>query len=108
MNTRLEDVLAGLGDGKRIRFTEAVTLRLTRDVESFEVRLDVAMSCDCLVESRGDWSADGFEPLGHFEMWVEDEGRSIKGTGRFYGVFVNVFFPPSEWVNFIDLGKGMG
>ena len=108
MNTRLEDVLACLGDGKDIRFTEAVTLRLTRDVESFEVRLDVSMSCDRLVESGGDGSADRFEPLGHFEMWVENEGGMIKGTSLFYGVFVDVFFPPPEWVDFIDLGKGMG
>ena len=53
-------------------------------------------------------SADGFEPLGYFEMRMEDEGRSIKGAGLFYRVFVNVFFPPPEWVNFIDLGKGVG
>ena len=58
MNTRLEDVLASLGDGKDIRFTEAVTGRFTRDVESFEVGLNVSMSCDRLVESGGDWSAD--------------------------------------------------
>ena len=66
------------------------------------------MSCDSLVESRGDGSADGFEPLGYFEMRVEDEGRSIKGAGLFYRVFVNMFFPPPEWVDFIDLRKGMG
>ena len=66
------------------------------------------MSCDRLVESGGDWSADWFIPLGYFEMWVEDEGRSIKGTGLFYRVLVNVFFPPPEWINFIDLGKGVG
>ena len=65
------------------------------------------MTGDCLVKSGSDGSADGFEPLGNFEMWVEDEGRSIKGTGLFYGILVNVFFPPPEWVNFIDLGKGM-
>ena len=82
-------------------------MRLTRDVESFEVRLDVAMSCDCLVESRGDGSADGFEPLGYFEMWVEDEGRSIKGAGLFYRVFVDMFFPPPEWIDFVDLRKGV-
>ena len=107
MNTRLEDVLACLGDRKDIRFTEAVTERLARDIEPFEVGLDVAMSCDCLVGSGSDGSADGFEPLGYFEMWVENEGGSIKGTGLFYGVLVNVFFPPPEWVNFIDLGKGV-
>ena len=66
------------------------------------------MSCDRLVESRSDRSADGFEPLGYFEMWVENEGRSIKETSFFYRVFVDVFFPPPEWVNFIDLGKSMG
>ena len=65
------------------------------------------MSCDGLVESRSDRSTDRFEPLGYFEMWVEDEGRSIKGTSLFYRVFVNVFFPPPEWINFIDLRKGM-
>ena len=108
MNTRLEDVLACLGDGKDIRFTDAVTLRLTWDVESFEVRLDVAMSSDRLVESGGDRSADWFEPLGYFEMRVENEGGVIKGTGLFYRVLVNVFFPPPEWINFIDLGKGVG
>ena len=37
MNTRLEDVLASLGDERDIRFTEAVTERLARDVELFEV-----------------------------------------------------------------------
>ena len=57
MNTRLEDVLARLGDGRDIKFTWAVTGRLTRDVESFKVGLNVSMSCDRLVESRGDWSA---------------------------------------------------
>ena len=66
------------------------------------------MSCDCLVKSRSDGSADGFEPLGYFKMWVEDEGRSIKGTRLFYRVVVDVFFPPPEWVNFIDLRKGVG
>ena len=66
------------------------------------------MSCDCLVKLRSDGSADGFEPLGYFEMRVEDEGRSIKGAGLFYRVFVDVFFPLPEWINFIDLGKGMG
>ena len=66
------------------------------------------MSCDCLVESGSDWSADRFEPLGYFEMWVEDEGRLIKGTGLFYRILVNAFFPPPEWINFIDLGKGVG
>ena len=66
------------------------------------------MSCDCLVELGSDRSADGFEPLGYFEVWVEDEGRSIKGTSLFYRILVNVFFPPPERINFIDLGKGMG
>ena len=66
------------------------------------------MSCDRLVESGGDWSADWLEPLGYFEMWVENEGGLIKGAGLFYRILVNVFFPPPEWVNFIDLGKGMG
>ena len=66
------------------------------------------MSGDCLVESRSDGSADGFEPLGYFEMRVKDEGRSIKGAGLFYGIFVDVFFPPPEWIDFIDLGKGVG
>ena len=61
------------------------------------------MSCDCLIQSRSDWSADRFEPLGYFEMRMEDEGRSIKGTSLFYRVVFNVFFPPFEWVNFIDL-----
>ena len=81
---------------------------MTRDVESFEVRLNVSMSCDCLVESRGDWSADRFEPLGYFEVRVENEGRSIKGTGLFYRIVVDVFFPPPEWIDFVDLGKSMG
>ena len=66
------------------------------------------MSCDSLIKSRGDGSADGFEPLGYFEMWMENEGRSIKGTGLFYRVLVDVFFPPPEWINFVDLRKGMG
>ena len=66
------------------------------------------MSCDCLIEPGSDWSADGFEPLGYFEMWVENEGRSIKGAGLFYRVIVDMFFPPPEWVEFVDLGKGMG
>ena len=65
------------------------------------------MSSDCLIELRSDRSADGFEPLGYFEMWVENEGRSIKGAGLFYRIFVNMFLPPPEWINFIDLGKGM-
>ena len=83
-------------------------MRLTRDVESFKVGLNVSMSCDRLVESGGDWSADWFEPLGYFEMWVENEGRLIKGAGLFYRIFVDVFFPPPEWIDFIDLGKGVG
>ena len=66
------------------------------------------MSCDCLVETGGDWSADRFEPLGYLEMWVEDEGRSIKGAGLFYGILVNVFFPPPEWIDFVDLREGVG
>ena len=108
MNTRLEDVLACLGDGRDIRFSGAVAVWLTRYVEPFEVRLDVAMSCDCLIESGGDGSADRFEPLGYLEMWVENEGGSIKGAGLFYRILVNVFFPPPEWIDFIDLGKGVG
>ena len=82
-------------------------MRLTRDVESFKVGLNVSMSCDRLVESGGDGSADRFEPLGYFEMRMENEGGSIKGAGLFYRVFVNVFFPPPEWINFVDLGKGV-
>ena len=66
------------------------------------------MSCDCLVESGSDRPADLFEPLGYLEMWVENEGRMIKGASLFYRILVNVFFPPSEWIDFIDLGKGMG
>ena len=66
------------------------------------------MSSDSLVESRSDGSADGFVPLGYFEVRMENEGRSIKGTCLFYRVFVYVFFPPPEWIDFIDLGKGMG
>ena len=61
-------------------------MRLTRDVESFKVGLNVSMSCDRLVESGGDWSADRFVPLGYFEMWVENEGRSIKGLVSFIGL----------------------
>ena len=108
VGTRFEDVLASLGDGWDSGFVGAVARWFARNVEPFEVGLNVAMSGDRLVKSRGDGSADGFEPLGYFEMWVEDEGRSIKGAGLFYRVFVDVFFPPPEWVNFIDLGKGMG
>ena len=103
-----EDVLASLGDGWDSGFVGAIARWFARNVEPFEVGLNVAMSSDCLIELRGDGSADGFEPLGYFEMWMEDEGRSIKGTGLFYGILVNVFFPPFEWINFIDLGKGMG
>ena len=66
------------------------------------------MSSYCLVKSRSDGSADGFEPIGYFEMWVEDEGRLIKGTCLFYRILVDVFFPPPEWIDFIDLRKGMG
>ena len=65
------------------------------------------MAGDCLVKLGSDRSADGFEPLGYFEMWMEDEGRSIKGTGLFYRILVNVFFPPLEWIKFFDLGEGM-
>ena len=65
------------------------------------------MSCDRLVKSRSDGSADRFEPLGYFEMRMENEGRSIKGAGLFYRVVINMFFPPPEWVDFLDLGKGM-
>ena len=108
VGTCFEDVLASLGDGWDIGFVGAITRWFARNVEPFEVGLNVAMSSDSLVKSRGDGSADGFEPLGYFEMWVEDEGRSIKGAGLFYRVLVDVFFPPPEWVDFIDLGKGMG
>ena len=108
VGTSFEDVLASLGDCWDSGFVGAITRWFARNVEPFEVGLNVAMSSDSLIESRSDRSADGFEPLGNFEMWVENEGRSIKGTGLFYGVLVNVFFPPPEWVNFIDLGKGMG
>ena len=66
------------------------------------------MSGDRLVKSGSDRSADRFEPLGYFEMWMEDEGRSIKGAGLFYRILVDVFFPPPEWIDFIDLGKGVG
>ena len=83
-------------------------MRLTQDVESFKVGLNVSMSCDRLVETGGDWSADWFEPLGYFEMRMEDEGGSIKGTSLFYRILVDVFFPPPEWINFIDLRKGVG
>ena len=103
VRTCFEDVLASLGDGWDSGFVGAITRCFARNVEPFEVGLNVAMSCDCLVKSRSDGSADGFEPLGYFEMRVENEGRSIKGAGLFYGILVNVFFPPPEWVNFIDL-----
>ena len=66
------------------------------------------MSSDCLIESRSDGSADRFEPLGNFEMWMENEGRSIKGARLFYRVVVDMFFPPPEWIEFVDLGKGVG
>ena len=108
VGTRFEDVLASLGDGWDSGFVGAVARWFARNVEPFEVGLNVAMSSNCLVKSRGDGSADGFEPLGYFEMWVENEGRSIKGASLFYRIFVDVFFPPPEWINFIDLGKGMG
>ena len=102
-----EDVLTCLGDCWDSGFVGTITRWFARNVEPFEVGLNVAMSSDRLVKMRSDRSADGFEPLGNFEMWVEDEGRSIKGAGLFYRIFVNVFFPPPEWINFIDLGKGM-
>ena len=108
VGTCFEDVLASLGDCWDSGFVGAITRWFARNVEPFEVGLNVAMSCDSLVESRSDGSADGFEPLGYFEMWVEDERRLIKGAGLFYGILVNVFFPPPEWVNFIDLRKGVG
>ena len=69
-----------------------------------KITMSMTMSCDCLVESRSDWSADRFEPLGYFEMWVENERRLIKGTSLCYRVFVNMFFPPTEWIDLVDLG----
>ena len=108
VDTCFEDVLACLGDCWDSGFVGTITRWFARNVEPFEVGLNVAMSCDRLVESRSDRSADGFEPLGNFEMWVENEGRSIKGAGLFYRVVVDMFFPPPEWIDFIDLGKGMG
>ena len=107
MGASFEDVLASLGDCRDSGFVGAITRWFARNVEPFEVGLNVAMSGDCLVKSRGDRSADGFEPLGNFEMWVENEGGTIKETGLFYGILVDVFFPPPEWVNFIDLRKGV-
>ena len=103
-----EDVLASLGDGWDSGFVGTITRWFARNVEPFEVGLNVAMSGDCLVKSGSDGSADGFEPLGYFEMRVEDEGRSIEGAGLLYRILVNVFFPPPEWINFVDLRKGMG
>ena len=91
VGTCLEDVLASLGDCWDSGFVSAITRWFARNVEPFEVGLNVAMSGDCLVKSGSDGSADGFEPLGDFEMWVENEGRSIKGAGLFYGIFVDVF-----------------
>ena len=105
--TTFEDVLASLGDCWVRGFVGAITRRFARNVEPFEVGLNVSMSSDRLIESRGDGSADWFEPLGYFEMRVEDEGRSIKGTRLFYRVVVDVFFPPPEWVDFVDLREGM-
>ena len=103
-----EDVLTSLGDCWDSGFVGAITQWFACNVELFKVGLNVAMSSDCLVYSRSDRSADRFEPLGYFEMQVEDEGRSIKGACLFYRVVVNVFFPPPEWINFIDLGKCVG
>ena len=107
VGTCFEDVLACLGDCWDSGFVGAITRWFARNVETFEVGLNVAMSGDCLVKSRSDGSADGFEPLGYFEMGVKNEGGSIKGAGLFYRILVNVFFPPPEWINFVDLGKGV-
>ena len=104
VGTGFEDVLASLGDGWDSGFIGTITRWFARNVEPSEVGLNVAMSSDCLIESRSDWSADGFEPLGYFEMRVENEGRSIKGTSLFYRVVVDMFFPPPEWIEFVDLG----
>ena len=86
---------------KKTKSSKKIALKIT-------MSMTVAMSCDCLIESGSDWSADWFEPLGYFEMRMEDEGRSIKGTSLFYRVVVNVFFPPPEWVDFIDLREDVG
>ena len=102
-----EDVLASLGDFWDSGFVGAITRWFARNVEPFEVGLNVAMSSDCLIESGSDGSADWFEPLRYFEMEMEDEGRSIKGTGLFYTVLVDMIFPPPEWIDFVDLGKGV-
>ena len=65
-----EDVLASLGDCWDSGFVGAITRWFARNVEPFEVGLNVAMSSDCLVKSGSDRSADGFKPLGYFEMRV--------------------------------------
>ena len=70
VDTCFEDVLASLGDCWDSGFVGTVTRWFARNVEPFEVGLNVAMSCDCLVKSGRDGSADRFEPLGYFEMWV--------------------------------------
>ena len=51
----------------------------------------------------GDCWDSGF--VGAITQWF---ARNVEGTGLFYGILVNVFFPPPEWINFIDLGKGVG
>ena len=70
VDTCFEDVLACLGDCWDSGFVGAITRWFARNVEPFEVGLNVAMACDCLVKSRSDGSADGFEPLGYFEVRV--------------------------------------
>ena len=70
VGTCFEDVLARLGDCWDSGFVGAIAHWFAHNVEPFEVGLNVAMSCDCLVKSRSDGSADGFEPLGYFEMRV--------------------------------------
>ena len=103
VSTRFEDVLACLGDCWDSGFVCAITRWFARNVEPFEVGLYVAMSCDGLIKSGGDRSADRFEPLGYFEMWMENEGRSIKETSLFYRVFVDVFFPPLSSLWFVGV-----
>ena len=49
MGTCFEDVLACLGDCWDSGFVGAVTRWFARNVEPFEVGLNVAMSSDCLV-----------------------------------------------------------
>ena len=70
VGTCFEDVLACLGDCWDSGFVGTITHWFARNVEPFEVGLNVAMSCDGLIESRGDRSAERFEPLGNFEMRV--------------------------------------